>query len=38
MNEDIACGSQLRSDDPTVMKDIVALVQQKTAGKEQDLR
>lgn len=33
----LGCGQQLRSDDPTALKDIVALVQEKTAGQESTL-
>lgn len=32
------CGSQLRTDDPGALKDIVALTQKRTSGHEKDMR
>ncbi len=35
--DDAGCGQQLRSDDPASLKDIVNLVQEKTAGREKTM-
>jgi len=33
----LGCGSQLRSDDPASLKDIIRLAQEKTKGREQTM-